>query len=97
MKTLYNTIIVLAAFMVLLGMAKLPSSGPAALGSTSIAPAHIISTVELQTRLNKQYPEAKLAVDGRCGKQTQLWWDRAYGDQCAKELWPEWRRNEMDM
>ncbi len=53
------------------------------------APAQYISTSELQTRLNKQYPEAKLVGDGKCGRETQLWWDRAYGDQTAIELWPE--------
>ena len=57
--------------------------------STVEAPAQYISTSNLQRRLNKQYPEAKLVVDGKCGTQTQFWWDRAYGDQIAIELWPE--------
>ncbi len=66
-----------------------PSNEPGAAGSTSVRPAQYISTSELQTRLNKQYPEAKLVVDGKCGPETQRWWDRAYGDQTALELWPE--------
>ncbi len=65
-----------------------PSSG-AGLASPEAGPVLYISTSELQTRLNKQYPEAKLVVDGRCGRETQRWWDRAYGDQTSIELWPE--------
>ena len=48
-----------------------------------------ISTAELQRKLNKQYPEAKLVIDGACGPLTQQWWNRAYGDQNALALWPK--------
>ncbi len=90
MKVLHNTIIALAAFMVLLGMAISPSSsGPVAGATQAEAPARIMSTMDLQRALNRQYPEAKLAVDGVYGPATRFWHNRASGDQIAIELWPE--------
>ncbi len=65
------------------------SSSEAGPVSHNTGPAFYISTSELQRRLNSQYPQANLVVDGRCGPATQRWWDRAYGDQNAMKLWPE--------
>ncbi len=90
MKALHNTIIALAAFMVLLGMAISPSSsGPVADATQVDASARIMFTADLQRALNWQYPEAKMAVDGVYGPETRFWHNRAYGDQIAIELWPE--------
>ncbi len=90
MKVFYNTIISLSAALILLGMVKFSHpSGLGLSGSPSAAQAHIMSTQELQRELNRRYPEAKLIVDGKCGRETQRWWDRAYGDQTAISLWPE--------
>ncbi len=87
-------IIWLAVMCIIIGMwlgGNLFSSSPSGTDSVSRDAGSVlyISTSELQRRLNKQYSEAKLAVDGDCGDQTQFWWDRAYGDQIAIELWPE--------
>ena len=89
MKALYTIIIVLAAALVLLGMAKSPSSNESGLvGSRPGAPAHIISTMELQRELNRRNPKAKLEEDGICGPATQAEWDAQCNTQIAIELWP---------
>ncbi len=91
MKALYNTIISIAALMVLLGMMNFTSPPPESglAGSTSVALAHIMSTVELQRELNRRYPKLKLKEDGVYGVATKAAHERAYGDQTAIELRPE--------
>jgi len=86
----FLTILALMAGSFVVGR-KYDSFFPSRAGSVfhDAGPVLYISTSELQRRLNKQFPKARLVVDGKCGRETQRWWDRAYGDQIAIELWPE--------
>ncbi len=54
--------------------------------SPSVAPVHIMSTIELQRELNRRYPKLKLEEDGVYGPATEAAHVRAIGDQYAKEL-----------
>ena len=96
-KIIIVCILALAVFFVSLWMCNSykkvifspPLNEPGAAGSSSVAPVHIMSTMDLQRELNRRYPKEKLVVDGKCGPQTQALWDRAYNQQCALETWPE--------
>lgn len=55
-------------------------------GSQSVGPAHLMSTIDLQRELNRLYPRLKLKEDGVYGPATKAAHERAIGDQYAKEL-----------